>query len=270
MPTPIESSLSTLVPTLDPLPASLVQLAASLLVQSRTKAATLKPEEEIGRTYACCHIACQRLGHRLGLEIARPTPPVSGRVYEKLRGFLNSVLGVETPKRATRGGLEGGTKGGIGGTPGSRVRGAETEGESPSLRRAEVKQASAATTPGSRKRKVNVLDDGATPTPKAKVARVEATRDIVAEDVPEDVEEEPEDEDDEDVDVAAVKRPAKTPLRRKEKHVDVDDLGAAGLLPGLGTMFQPAVDWLSDDRRSDYARWKKTILREVAAVEAKG
>lgn len=115
-----------------------------------------------------------------------------------------------------------------------------------------------------------MLDDGATPTPKAKVARVEATRDIVAEDVPEDVEEEPEDEDDEDVDVAAVKRPAKTPLRRKEKHVDVDDLGAAGLLPGLGTMFQPAVDWLSDDRRSDYARWKKTILREVAAVEAKG
>ena len=48
--------------------------------------------------------------------------------------------------------------------------------------------------------------------------------------------------------------PSKTPLRRKEKHqasrdflVDADGRdvpGAAGLLPGLATMFQPCVDWL--------------------------
>jgi origin recognition complex subunit 6 len=64
-------------------------------------------------------------------------------------------------------------------------------------------------------------------------------------------------------------RPAKTPLRRKEKHgtADDDDLGPAGLLPGLGTMFQPAVDWLSDDRRLEYDRWKKTILRQAAAAK---
>lgn len=72
------------------------------------------------------------------------------------------------------------------------------------------------------------------------------------------------------------RRPAKTPLRRKEKRggkqadgVLGEDVGAAGLFPGLGTMFQPAIDWLSDERRADYAQWKKEILRGIAAVEQK-
>lgn len=104
--------------------------------------------------------------------------------------------------------------------------------------------------------------------------------------VPENVEEveqqdedvEMEDEDDEDA-VTPRKRPTKTPLRRKEKHggkaalaadgFSNDDVGAAGLLPGLGTMFQPAIDWLSDERRADYSKWKKGILRECAVIEAK-
>lgn len=77
--------------------------------------------------------------------------------------------------------------------------------------------------------------------------------------------------DSDDMPVAAVRRPNKTPLRRNEKHgmVDADDPGPAGLAPGLGTMFQPAVDWLSDDRRAEYARWKKTILREITMLEGK-
>jgi origin recognition complex subunit 6 len=66
--------------------------------------------------------------------------------------------------------------------------------------------------------------------------------------------------------------PAKTPLRRKEKHSqkkigDEDVYGPAGLLPGLGTMFQPAVDWLSEDRREDFAAWKQDILNSVEAIE---
>jgi origin recognition complex subunit 6 len=68
------------------------------------------------------------------------------------------------------------------------------------------------------------------------------------------------------------KQPAKTPLRRKEKHSqrkigDEDVYGPAGLLPGLGTMFQPAVDWLSEDRREDFAAWKQDILSSVEAIE---
>lgn len=60
MPTPTEQALITLVPTLHSLPPELVELSTSLLAQSRTKAATLKPEEEIGRIYVCANIACER------------------------------------------------------------------------------------------------------------------------------------------------------------------------------------------------------------------
>jgi origin recognition complex subunit 6 len=72
------------------------------------------------------------------------------------------------------------------------------------------------------------------------------------------------------------KHPAKTPLRRSEKHGAAnrrflddgrEDPGAAGLLPGLATMFQPAVDWLSDERRADFMTWKQALLREVAVLE---
>jgi origin recognition complex subunit 6 len=70
------------------------------------------------------------------------------------------------------------------------------------------------------------------------------------------------------------KQPAKTPLRRKEKHSqrkigDEDVYGPAGLLPGLGTMFQPAVDWLSEDRREDFATWKQETLSFADAIEQK-
>lgn len=66
------------------------------------------------------------------------------------------------------------------------------------------------------------------------------------------------------------KKPAKTPLRRKEKHGapnDDHDITRAGLLPGLGTMFQPAVDWLSDERVLEYERWRKEMEREIRIIE---
>jgi origin recognition complex subunit 6 len=72
------------------------------------------------------------------------------------------------------------------------------------------------------------------------------------------------------------KQPAKTPLRRNEKHGAAnrrllddgrEDPGAAGLLPGLATMFQPAVDWLSDERRADYTTWKHALSRELAILQ---
>lgn len=66
------------------------------------------------------------------------------------------------------------------------------------------------------------------------------------------------------------KRPAKTPLRRKEKHgapEDDYDAGRAGLLPGLGTMFQAAVDWLSEERLLEHERWRREIEKEIRVVE---
>lgn len=58
---PIEQALLSLLPTQNAnLPPSLVELASSLLAQSRNKASTLKAEEEVARTYACAHLACDR------------------------------------------------------------------------------------------------------------------------------------------------------------------------------------------------------------------
>jgi origin recognition complex subunit 6 len=59
----IEQALTSLIPRHnDTLPPELIELASSLLAQSRNQASNLKAEEEIGRTYACANIACERYG----------------------------------------------------------------------------------------------------------------------------------------------------------------------------------------------------------------
>jgi origin recognition complex subunit 6 len=271
MPSPVELSLSSLVPTLSPIPDELTNLATSLLAQSRAKAANLKPEEEIGRTYACCHIACQRLGSRLALEIATPAPPVKPRVYNKLHTYLNSVLKTAASKSAraavqTRTQTQTQTKQ-ASNTPASQSTTRSTVlGDKISARADPSKNgldgSSTIITPRSRKRKAEEVEGGA-------AEQVDDTLD----DSPSRqlVEENHGDYDTEDADatITPAKRPSKTPVRRQGKRngADEDDLGAAGILPGLGTMFQPAVDWLSDDRRTDYVHWRKAILREAAAVK---
>jgi origin recognition complex subunit 6 len=58
---PVEQALTNLIPRHPgALPPELIELASSLLAQSRSKASNLKAEEEIGRTYACANIACER------------------------------------------------------------------------------------------------------------------------------------------------------------------------------------------------------------------
>lgn len=53
--------LNGLIPTITgPLPPGLFELAVSLLAQSRSKASSLKADEEIARAYACANIACER------------------------------------------------------------------------------------------------------------------------------------------------------------------------------------------------------------------
>lgn len=57
----LEQTLLSLMPTHgETLPRQLVELASSLLAQSRHSASTLKADEEIARPYACCHLACDR------------------------------------------------------------------------------------------------------------------------------------------------------------------------------------------------------------------
>lgn len=58
---PVEQALLSLLPTQNSdLPPPVVELARSLLAQSRNKVSTLKADEEIARAYACSHLACDR------------------------------------------------------------------------------------------------------------------------------------------------------------------------------------------------------------------
>lgn len=67
----LEPTLTGLIPGLvGPLPPELVQLAASLLAQSKTRISSLKPQEEVARQYVCSHIACDRY-----TSLAPPPPP---------------------------------------------------------------------------------------------------------------------------------------------------------------------------------------------------
>jgi origin recognition complex subunit 6 len=102
MPTPIEQALITLVPTLNSLPQELIDLSTSLLAQSRNKASSLKPEEEIGRTYACAHIAVERLKNRLDVDKIVARPPVAPRIYKKLYGYLDAALKEPATPRTNR------------------------------------------------------------------------------------------------------------------------------------------------------------------------
>jgi len=266
----VNSSLSSLLPTLSPLPTSLTDLATSLVAQSRARASTFKPEEEIARTYACCHIACERLGKKLGLEVGKPAPPCPPRVYGKLKTYLGSVLRTPTtPRSAAR--LVDRTGSGQNGARGA-LAATEPRGSGRSLRGTPSKRPAPAVedTPSKRLKKSTVAPMEAEETTHEGSSAAQINLHANQEEAEDGMEEDGDDDDE----PTPVKRPAKTPLRRKEKHAKRDDgftgeedMGAAGLLPGLGTMFQPAVDWLSEERRAEYKIWEKNVYREIAAVQ---
>ncbi|KAI9158313.1 Origin recognition complex subunit 6 [Paramyrothecium foliicola] len=89
----IEQALLSLMPTQSTeLPPTLVELAGSLLAQSRHRASTLKADEEVARLYACAHLACERLKISLNLPPIAPRPPIPPRIYKRLYTYLESIL----------------------------------------------------------------------------------------------------------------------------------------------------------------------------------
>ncbi|KAG6360589.1 hypothetical protein INS49_011651 [Diaporthe citri] len=89
----IEQALLSLLPTQNSnLPPPLVELAGSLLAQSRLRASTLKAEEDVARLYACCHLACDRLKITLNLPPIEPRPPIPPRIYKRLYIHLDKIL----------------------------------------------------------------------------------------------------------------------------------------------------------------------------------
>lgn len=388
----VQRTLNLIIPTASTLPPTLIDLATSLLAQSRAKAPSLKPDEEIARTFACSHIACERLKNKLSLEIGKVGPPCGPRVYKRLYAFLDSALPAapSTPRtnrvkdveatpasgRSARQAANVGasepkaTPGSLGKRSRAAVQIDATTSDLPRFTMALIRHVcTVMETPGiamhvyagvesayralqsanedvsatgtpSKRQKSNAGDMlYAMPVPKArqipafvaaihmfatskksegretpdvedksktqaavesyfskqKVSPVKVDSDLLSKDcnayflhaettwqdmewyknVPAgDIAEGTTCNNDRTEPTTPRKRPAKTPLRRKEKHaqrpLDEDDHGPAGLLPGLGTMFQPAVDWLSEERQSEFAMWKQDLLQSVTAIEQKG
>lgn len=52
-------------------------------------------------------------------------------------------------------------------------------------------------------------------------------------------------------------------------HSSQPDAPYGGLLPGLATMMQDRVDWLSEDRREDFIEWKKNIMSRIEVAQSK-
>ncbi|KAL9124147.1 MAG: hypothetical protein Q9217_006499 [Psora testacea] len=100
----IAQALYGLVPALSgPLPPELIELASSLLAQSRSRASSLKADEEIARSYACANIACERLKQTLSLPKIEPRPPCPPRIYQKLYRYLDGALPARAKRDAARG-----------------------------------------------------------------------------------------------------------------------------------------------------------------------
>ncbi|RDA83544.1 hypothetical protein CP532_4478 [Ophiocordyceps camponoti-leonardi (nom. inval.)] len=96
----LEQALLSLMPAHGSnLPPSLVELAGSLLAQSRNRASALKADEEVARPYACANIACERLKTTLDLPPIEPRPPIPPRLYKRLYTHLDNIL----PASALRG-----------------------------------------------------------------------------------------------------------------------------------------------------------------------
>ncbi|KAK6072632.1 origin recognition complex subunit 6 [Seiridium cupressi] len=101
----LEPTLLSLLPTLpsaSSLPPQLIELASSLLAQSRHNASTLKAEEEVARLYACAHIACERLKTTLDLPPIQARPPVPPRIYKRLYTHLDHILPTSTVGKSGR------------------------------------------------------------------------------------------------------------------------------------------------------------------------
>ncbi|KAH7133257.1 origin recognition complex, subunit 6 [Dactylonectria estremocensis] len=89
----IDQALLSLMPTYtQDLPPTLLELANSLLAQSRHRASMLKAEEEVARLYACANIACDRLKITLDLPPIEPRPPIPPRIYKRLYAHLDNIL----------------------------------------------------------------------------------------------------------------------------------------------------------------------------------
>lgn len=98
------------------LPAELLELSITLLAHSRSRISNLKPHEEVARSYACAHIACDRYFSRPNFSVSRfsaefgcsrlrialdlppvtAKPPLPQRAYRSLLAHFQKSLNAST------------------------------------------------------------------------------------------------------------------------------------------------------------------------------
>jgi origin recognition complex subunit 6 len=74
--------------------------------------------------------------------------------------------------------------------------------------------------------------------------------------------------DEEDAVLRGVRLPKRSTTKTGTRSSQSDHPPRGGLLPGLGTMMQDRVDWLSDDRREEYVEWKADIMARIQGAAA--
>ncbi|CAG7922253.1 unnamed protein product [Penicillium olsonii] len=135
---PVEQALATLVPThAGDLPQELLSYAMSLVAQSRSFSASLKPEEEIARPYACAEIACRRMSRTLKLPPLLGRAPCPPRVYKKLYSYLDRSLAASSVglKRSASTSVAGSpSRAGSGQTTPTKVRNTPSKAVAPTPR----------------------------------------------------------------------------------------------------------------------------------------
>lgn len=241
------------------LPQQLIELATTLLLQSQAKASSLKPEEEPGRCFAVCEIACQRLKTILNLPKIESRPPCAPRTYKKLYQFLNRILEAPEPDRSEA-------------TPAR-----SNIGRIVTL--SKLQEPPAGATPGSASRRTGkslltssganagVVQDSEAGTPSEKCKRNDAQQQDVQQTskrlAPEEETPEPDFVD------AAENLDEVASASDGEIAGDEHDLAASGPPPksGLGSLMENQFDWLSPERRLEYKRWEAKMLRKIDAME---
>lgn len=260
MTTDIATTLLMLLPTshftLATIPLPLISLTICLSGASRSRATTLKPEEEIARQYACAHIACERLKQRLNLPRIEPRPPCGPRIYKKLYKFLESALAPEVAPVSAK--------------------------KPPTSRRV----ASAKSTPTSHAKKQGVKqtlqtpDTMLDPSPETRLMEKfgfrpdgmimarnqEKQKNVMV--VPETAA--PGVNTDVAMGESQHSAPKLMPMQSGESiqedlAIDEEHNGTE-MKAGLATMFQDRVDWLGVERRAESRRWRARTLKQIKFI----
>ncbi|OJD27939.1 hypothetical protein ACJ73_00667 [Blastomyces percursus] len=73
------------------------------------------------------------------------------------------------------------------------------------------------------------------------------------------------DDDDEEIVSPQKRRVIRQENQRRSQNGDAKAKG--GLQPGLGTMMQDRLNWLSEDKKAEYLEWKEGVMERIRAIE---